>query len=173
MSEKRQRGGTGQQFLKANKKIDISIFFSDIITEAKRLLADNGVIINVISLGLKESRKCITAFKNNSLYYRIGKTTPRKGKCRGVELLVMELIMDGNKSNVFIPLLKRRGGLENKLGVKIERANSMVEAAGKYRFKIIFPLENDNSEDRVHYYSKILANFIYHTRQELMLLNIR
>lgn len=156
-----------------NKKMDIARFLNEVMLEAKEILASRGVKINSISLDLKASSKCISVFEINSVYYRIGKTSPRKGKYRGLDLLAMELVMDGNKNNVFIPLLDRLEDLENSLGKKIERENSKVEATGKYRFRLLFPLENDDSKKAVIKYARILSDFIYLTRNELLKLNIK
>lgn len=175
--EKWLKGNAGLQYVKISKekgkKIDFSKFFTSIVLETKKILAQKEININGISLGLKESSKCIIVFNDNSIYYRIGKTIPRKGKYSGMELLVMELIMDGNKNNVFVPLLARLSDLQKKIGSTIERENPKVEATGKYRFKMFFPVENDDSEERVYYYSKKLADFIYYTREDLLNLNVK
>lgn len=155
-----------------SKKIDMGKFLTDVVREAKNMLVDRGIIINGISLGLKVSSRCISVFKDNTIYYRIGKTLPRKGQYRGMEMLVMELVMDGNKNNVYIPLLSRIELLERQMGTEIDRENAKVEATGKYRFKLLFPLENDESAGAVQKNAKILADFIYYTRQELLTLNV-
>lgn len=155
------------------KKLDLGRFLSEVMQEAKDLLAARGVRINSISLDLKVSSKCISIFDVNSVFYRIGKTSPRKGNYRGMELLAVELVMDGNKNNVFIPLLERLEDLEKKLGRKIERENSKVEATGKYRFRLLFPFENDESKSSVIKYARILADFIHSTREELLKINIK
>jgi hypothetical protein len=154
------------------QKIDLGKFITDIVQEARDILAEKGVQINCISLGLKESSKCISAFGESTIYYRLGKTCPRKGKYSGLELLVMELVMDGNKNNIFIPLLERQEAIEKQLGINIERENHRIESTGKYRFKLYFPFENDDSEDSVEGMAKVLAQFIHVTREELIKLGI-
>ncbi|MFZ5646240.1 MAG: hypothetical protein ACOY30_01305 [Bacillota bacterium] len=154
------------------KKIDLGSFISEIFAEAKKLLEGKGISINGISLGLKESSRCITVFNDKTIYYRVGRTSPRKGRYRGMDMLVMEMVMDGNKNSVFMPLLKRVEDLERQVGIKIERENEKVEATGKYRLKLLFPLENDDSEMTVVNYARILADFIYHTRKEVLRLNV-
>lgn len=155
-----------------NKKIDLGNFFSGIIDEARVSLSSKGIQISSISLGLKESSKCITVFKDKTIYYRLSRTCPRKGSYGGMEMLVIELIMDGNKNNVFVPLLKDLDALESQLGQKIEREGAKVEATGKYRFKLFFPFEYDESAVAVRKFAEVLSNFIYHTRKELIKLDV-
>lgn len=156
---------------KNNKKVDLFSYISGIVDGAHKILVEKGVKINVISLGLKESSRCITVFNCKSIYYRVGRTNPRKGPYRGMELLVMELVMDGNKNSIFVPLLKRIELLEKSVGKEIQRENENVEATGKYRFKLLFPL-GDYSETAIKSLSEMLAKFIYYTRYELISLNI-
>jgi len=87
-------------------------------------------------------------------------------------MLVFELIMDGNKNNVFIPILKQLAALESQLGQKIEREGAKVEATGKYRFKLFFLFDYDDSEVAVRKYAEVLSDFIYYTRKELLKLNV-
>lgn len=155
-----------------NKKIDYGNFFTGVVSEAQKILHEKGIKIKAISLGLKESSKCIIVYRDSTIYYRVGKTCPRKGNYGGMELLVMELIMDGNKNNVFIPLLQRVEAMEKRLGTRIERESPKVEGTGKYRFKLLFPFERDDSFATVRRYAKILADFIVITRQELLNLNV-
>lgn len=155
-----------------SKKIDLGKFLTDVASEAKKVLAGRDVTISCITLGLKESSKCISAFRDNTIYYRIGKTSPRKGQYRGMELLAMELIMDGNKNNVFIPLLDRVEDLEKRLRAKIHRESPKVEATGKYRFKLLFVFEDVEVQEMVRKYGRILSEFIFLTRQELLELNV-
>lgn len=155
-----------------NKKIDLGKFFSGIIDEARVTLSRKGIQISSISLGLKESSKCVTVFKDKTIYYRLSRTCPRKGAYGGMEMLVIELIMDGNKNNIFVPLLKQINALESQLDQKIEREGAKVEATGKYRFKLFFPFEYDESAVAVRKYAEVLSNFIYYTRKELTKLNV-
>lgn len=155
-----------------NKKIDLGKFFSGIIDEARVSLSSKGIQISSISLGLKESSKCITVFKDKTIYYRLSRTCPRKGSYGGMEMLVIELIMDGNKNNVFVPLLKHLDALESQLGQKIEREGAKVEATGKYRFKLFFPFGYDESAVAVRKYAEVLSNFIYYTRKELIKVSV-
>jgi len=155
-----------------NKKIDLGNFFSSIIDEARVALSRKGIQISSISLGLKESSKCVTVFKDKTIYYRLSRTCPRKGRYSGMEMLVIELIMDGNKNNIFVPLLKLLNSLESQLGQKIEREGAKVEATGKYRFKLFFPFEYDESAVAVRKYAEVLSNFIYYTGKELTKLNV-
>ena len=154
------------------QKIDLGRFISAIVQETRSILAEKGMQISCISLGLKESSKCIRAFGESTIYYRLGKTCPRKGNYRGMELLAMELVMDGNKNNVFIPLLERQEAIEKHMGTRIERENPRIESTGKYRFKLYFPFENDDSAEAIGRMSVMLADFIYITREELLNLNI-
>lgn len=87
-------------------------FLDDVLSRAKKILNERGIKIAYTSLsnkfGIAESWKCIRVFGSNNIYYRIGKTRPRKGPYKGQEYLVIDLVMDGNKKQVFVPLLKKR-----------------------------------------------------------------
>lgn len=89
--------------------------------------------------GYSKKWKCIYAFEDGEVYYRLGKTIPRKGSYQGKELLVIELVMDGRKKQVFLPLLAQKNQIEDKLGILLEREQPKTEATGKYRFKLFLP----------------------------------
>lgn len=88
-----------------------------------------------------KSWKVINIFEDSEVFYRIGKTTPRKGPHQGEELLVIELVLDGRKKQAFLPMLARKQELEEKIGSPLERELPRVEATGKYRFKLFLPYE--------------------------------
>ncbi|MCL6477711.1 MAG: hypothetical protein K6T65_04780 [Peptococcaceae bacterium] len=121
-------------------------FVDEVLLEVKELLAPRG--INIVfslpgqSLGIIESWKCVKVFDNTNIYYRIGRTRPRKGPSRGQDLLVLDLVMDGHKKQVFLPLLEMKSEIEKKLGNVLERELPKVEATGKYRLKIHLPIES-------------------------------
>lgn len=120
-------------------------FIDEVLSEVKNLLAPRN--INIVytlpgqSLGITESWKCIKVFAKTDVYYRIGKTRPRKGPNRGQEFLVLDLVMDGHKKDVFLPFLDLKSEIEKKLGSVLERELPKVEATGKYRLKILLPIE--------------------------------
>jgi|GEM_PF-615093 len=88
-----------------------------------------------------KSWKILNIFEDPEVFYRIGKTTPRKGTYQGRELLVIELVLDGRKKQTFLPMLERKREIEEKLGATLERELPRVEATGKYRFKLFLPFE--------------------------------
>lgn len=121
-------------------------FVDEVLAEVRGLLAEKN--INIVfslpgqSIGITESWKCVKVFQNTSIYYRIGRTKPRKGPNRGRDLLVLDLVMDGYKKQVFLPLLNLLPEIEKKLGAELERELPRVEATGKYRLKILFSIES-------------------------------
>lgn len=121
-------------------------FIDEVLTEAKNILAEKNIDIVFAlpgqSLGIAESWKCVKVFRNTSIYYRIGRTRPRKGPNRGKDLLVLDLVMDGYKKQVFLPLLDLLPEIEKRLGSGLERELPKVEATGKYRLKILYPIES-------------------------------
>lgn len=125
--------------------ISFEQFVDMVLQQSKDMLAARDININFSlpgqSLGISESWKCVKAFGNNDIYYRIGKTRPRKGPRKGEELLVLDLVMDGYKKQVFIPLLERKDEIEENIGDNLERELPKVEATGKYRFKLLLPFE--------------------------------
>lgn len=94
-----------------------------------------------------KSWKCLNIYDDSEVFYKIGKTTPRKGPRQGKEYLVLELVMDGRKKQAFIPMLARKEELEKQLGDVLEREPPRVEATGKYRFKLFLPYELAYSGD--------------------------
>lgn len=121
-------------------------FVDEVLLEVKNILAPKNICI-VYSLpgqniGITESWKCIKVFKNTNIYYRIGRTRPRKGPYMGRDLLVLDLVMDGYKKQVFLPLVELVPEIEKKLGTGLERELPKVEATGKYRLKILLPIES-------------------------------
>lgn len=120
-------------------------FIDEVLAEAKEILAERNIPIVYSlpgqSLGISESWKCVKVFGNRDIYYRIGKTRPRKGPRKGQELLVLDLVMDGHKKQVFVPLLSRKDEIEKKLDDVLERELPKVESTGKYRLKVMLPIE--------------------------------
>lgn len=145
-------------------------FLEDVLKKAAEVLKENGIEINCISLGKKlgiaESWKCIQVSNSKTVYYRIGKTRPRKGPRKGQEFLVIDLVMDGHKKQIFVPLLERRTSIERKIGATLERELPRVEATGKYRLKLMIP-SDAYYKGKVHYVAGQLANFIMSTRPYL------
>jgi len=153
-------------------RIEPGKLLAEVALQAKNILSGKGISISCVSLGLKESSKCISVFKNNTIYYRICKTSPRKGPYKGVDLLVMELIMDGNKNNIFIPLMDRKEVMERQIGMEIQRESEKVEVSGKYRLKLLFSLDHTSAAGLSHRFGAILADFIMVTRNELLKLGV-
>lgn len=125
-------------------------FVDEVLLEVKNILAPRN--INIVfslpgqNIGITESWKCVKVFDNTSVYYRIGRTRPRKGPYRGRDLLVLDLVMDGYKKQVFLPLIELVPEIEKKLGLELERELPKVEATGKYRLKILLPIENAHGD---------------------------
>lgn len=150
-------------------------FLEEVLDRATKILQEEGIKVTCVSLGKKlgitESWKCIQISNNKSVYYRIGKTKPRKGPLKGREFLVVDLVMDGCKRQVFVPLLKRRENIEKKLGITLVRESPRVEAMGQYRLKLMMPSDL-YYKGNVRYVARQLANFITTTRPYLAELGV-
>ncbi len=146
------------------------VFLDEVLSRAQKILKERGIHISYTSLskrmGITESWKCIRVFGSSNIYYRIGKTKPRKGPNRGREYLVIDLVMDGNKKQVFIPILKRKDTIESKLGTSLERELPKVEATGKYRLKLLLPYDVVQ-EKNIRLAARKLADFIEATKPHL------
>lgn len=94
-----------------------------------------------------KSWKVLYIFEDAEVFYRIGKTTPRKGPNQGKELLVIELVLDGRKKQAFLPMLDHKEDLEKEIGLPLERELPRVEATGKYRFKLFLPYDHAYNGD--------------------------
>ncbi|SFR00404.1 hypothetical protein [Desulfoscipio geothermicus] len=146
------------------------VFLDEVLSRAKKILKERGIHIAYTSLskkmGITESWKCIRVFGRSNIYYRIGKTRPRKGPNKGREYLVIDLVMDGNKKQVFVPLLKKKDLIENQLGVSLERELPKVEATGKYRLKLLLPYDVVRERNK-RLAAKKLADFVEATKPHL------
>ncbi|MFZ5596047.1 MAG: hypothetical protein ACOY31_03445 [Bacillota bacterium] len=149
-------------------------FIDEVLVEVKKILDARN--INIVyslpgqSLGITESWKCVKVFENTDIYYRIGKTRPRKGPNRGRELLVLDLVMDGHKKQVFMPLLDLKAVIEKKLGSSLQRELPKVEATGKYRLKLMLPIESVHGDVSVT--ARKFAEFITVTKPFLERLGV-
>lgn len=141
-------------------------FIDQVLGEAQKLLSRQN--INIVytlpgqSLGIAESWKCVKVFENINIHYRIGRTRPRKGPSKGQDLLVLDLVMDGHKKQVFLPLLEMKSEIEKKLGSPLERELPKVESTGKYRLKIHLPIESAQGD--VTHTAHKFAHFISVTK---------
>ncbi len=155
---------------KENEAFLFDSFLDEVLSRAKKILKERGIHITYTSLskqlGIRESWKCIKVFGSNSVYYRIGKTKPRKGPNKGREYLVFDLVMDGNKKLVFVPLLEKKNKIENRLGAQLVRELPKVEATGKYRLKMLLPFDLVR-ERNIRLAAKKLADFVEATKPYL------
>lgn len=147
-----------------------NVFLDNVLLGAKKILKERGIQIAYTSLsekmGIAESWKCIKVFGRSNIYYRIGKIRPRKGPHKGSQYLVIDLVMDGNKNQVFVPLLKEKDNIENRLGVSLERELPKVEATGKYRLKLFMPYDVFRKRDN-RLAARKLADFVEATKPYL------
>lgn len=154
---------------------DFDDFLDEVLARTRERL--NGWGIRMVSpssdqwLGLKGSWRCLKVLENRHVFYRIGKTRPRKGTYQGHELLILDLVMDGQKKQVFLPLLSRKKEVEQELGEALERELPKVEATGKYRLRMFLPFrlverwETDLAAQK-------LASFILVTKKTLNKLGV-
>lgn len=167
-----KNGSSKKQQLSKNKLSDI---FDQVVSETSEILKERGIKINCVCLPVlvnKSTSRCLRVQSNSSVYYRIRKTTPRKGKYKGENLISIELVADGNKNNVFIPLLVQKEKMERDLNRSIERESKAVEETGKYRLKIVYRdfLTNNEADPRI--LTEMLTNFIFVTNNYLQKLSV-
>lgn len=155
--------------------VDFDLFLDEVLARTQEMLRSWGIKMVYPSpgqwLGSKGSWRCVRVLENRHVYYRIGKTRPRKGPYRGQELLVLDLVMDGQKKQVFLPLLGRKKDLESELGESLERELPKVEATGKYRLKMLLPYRLVERRD-TELASRKLASFILVTKKTLNKLGV-
>ena len=149
---------------------DFEDFIERVLARAGEILLLWGVKITSPSperwLGIKGSWRCIRVLENPNVYYRLGKTRPRKGPYQNQEILIFELVMDGQKKQVFLPVLMHKREIELELGEVLERELPKVEATGKYRLKLVLPFHLLERWE-VELTSKKLAGFILATKKVL------
>jgi len=150
-------------------------FLDHVLSRAQKYLRERGIQMTYTSLskqmGIAETWKCIRVFGHSNIYYRIGKTRPRKGPNKGGEYLVMDLVMDGHKKKVFSPLLQKKERIEHRLGVPLERELPKVEATGKYRLKLLLS-DEVIKERNIRLVAKKLADFVETTKPYLSELGV-
>ncbi len=150
-------------------------FIDQVLAQTKEILRGRGVKMTYPSseqwLGIKGSWRCIMVLENKNIYYRIGKTRPRKGPYQNTDLLVFDLVMDGQKKQVFLPILEHKREIERELGEVLERELPKVEATGKYRLKLILPFYLVEHRE-VDLTSRKLASFILVTKKTLNKLGV-
>jgi hypothetical protein len=145
---------------------DFGEYLEEIVRKAEYVLAAKGIQLNCVAFdnlfAAKQSSKCIKICDNQNIFCRIGKSWPRKGKYQGRGVVLIELVMDGFKTSVFLPLLKKIATIESRVGMTVEREMPHIENAGKYRFKLFFPFGDDGE---INYDSafigRTLAEFIF------------
>ncbi|HBX24109.1 MAG TPA: hypothetical protein DEF34_10840 [Desulfotomaculum sp.] len=167
-----KNGSSKKQQLSKNKLSDI---FDQVVSETSNILKERGLKINCVCLPVlvnKSTSRCLLIQSNSSIYYRIRKTTPRKGKYKGENLISIELVADGNKNNIFMPLLAQKAKMERDLNRSIERESKAVEETGKYRLKILSRdfLKNAEADPRV--LIEMLTSFILVTNKYLQKLSV-
>ncbi|MGB9826533.1 MAG: hypothetical protein ACPLRU_07660, partial [Desulfofundulus sp.] len=109
-----------EQVTPAQKEKTFDQFLDEVLNEAEHILAEQNIELTYAlpgqNLGISEPWKCVKVFRNSNIYYRIGRTQPRKGKYQGQKILVIDLVMDGHKKQVFLPLLELKAEIEKRLG---------------------------------------------------------
>lgn len=155
----------------AAKKRELPVLLDQAIEKADSLLQVKNIRIKRISLdvlGNKSKTRCIKVYPYEDVYYRICKTSPRKGKHKGKNLIVIELVMDGNKNNIFIPMTAaKKNNMESQLGIIVERERPSIEATGRYRLKILFNLNEKGEQEIASQLGIALADFVYITNHYL------
>lgn len=169
------RGGADGEAHQEWPQLAYGDFVDMVLAVVKEKLARQSININYDlpgqSLGISESWKCIKVFGNKDIYYRIGRTRPRKGPHAGQEILVFDLVMDGYKKQVFLPLLESKAEMEQILGQELERELPKVESTGKYRLKVVLPFSMVHRGE-VEAAAARLAEFIAVTHQKLSRLGV-
>lgn len=159
---------------KTEPAMPLDQFLNEVTVEtARMLLADDQKLENILNGPLNNGShawkcysknwKSLYVFEDSEVFYRIGKTTPRKGKNQGQELIVIELVLDGMKKQAFIPLLDYVGEIEAKIGAPLEREQPRAEATGKYRFKLFVPYAHAH-DGEVEVVAERLYEFVGATR---------
>ncbi len=149
---------------------DFEDFIEQVLSRTGELLQHWGVKMAYPSperwLGIKGSWRCIRVLENPHIFYRLGKTRPRKGPYQNQEILIFDLVMDGQKKQVFLPVLMHKREIELELGEVLERELPKVEATGKYRLKLVLPFHLVERWE-VELTAKKLAGFILATKKAL------
>ncbi|MGQ9557747.1 MAG: hypothetical protein ACUVTU_07310 [Desulfurispora sp.] len=148
----RLAGGENRGDRQRRARIAPGIYLQQVMELVRRKLEqEHGIGLRLITLGaswsVKETSKCATVFSESNIYYRLGRTRPRKGEYSGRELIVFELVMDGHKHDIFLPMLARQEELSRRTGYLVERELSRLEATGKYRFKLLFPCTGEDGAE--------------------------
>ena len=145
-------------------------FMDQVLVRTREILSRRGVTLIYPSagqwLGLKTSWRCLKVLENKNIFYRVGRTRPRKGPYQNQDLLVFDLVMDGLKNQVFLPLLEQKSRIEKELGEMLVRELPKVEATGKYRLKLVMSFRLVERQ-KIDLAAQKLAGFIAATKKTL------
>jgi len=172
-----------QQQKRTEPAMPFDQFLNEVLAAAVKLLVTEAPKLGKILEGplnsgnhawkcYSKSWKSLYVFEDAEVFYRVGKTTPRKGAFQGQELLVLELVLDGKKKQAFLPMLEHKEEIEEKVGAALEREQPRVEATGKYRFKLYIPYEEAYNGE-VGVVAKKFYDFVNATRPILSELGIQ
>ncbi|MDQ0286752.1 hypothetical protein J2Z49_001869 [Desulfofundulus luciae] len=155
---------------------DWRVLLEDICRRVEKYLMKRGIVIKCLSAAhwgqAKGSALCLVLPNRQDIFYRLCRTQPRKGPYSGQKIIKGELVLDGHKHSLFLPLLHYQAEMERRLGFRLERESARVEESGKYRFKICFPL----NKERILTYdcdeiARLLTEFIFVTQEYIEKIN--
>ncbi|MEW6425318.1 MAG: hypothetical protein AB1523_11360 [Bacillota bacterium] len=162
--------GKAEEEFASGESLKFEDFVERVLARTREILLARGVKMIYPSaeqwLGLKSSWRCLKVLESKHIYYRVGRTRPRKGPYQNQDLLVFDLVMDGQKNQVFLPLLKQKRKIESELGEMLVRELPKVEATGKYRLKLVMPFQLVEHRN-IGFASQKLADFILATKKAL------
>ncbi len=166
----RIESGKAKEGFGSGETLKFEDFVDEVLVRAREILRRRGVLMIYPSagqwLGLKSSWRCLRVLENKNIFYRVGRTRPRKGPYQNQDLLVFDLVMDGQKNQVFLPLLEQKGKIERELGEMLVRELPKVEATGKYRLKLVMPFRLVERQ-KIDLAAEKLAGFIMATKRAL------
>ncbi|MBE3586094.1 MAG: hypothetical protein IMW94_08035 [Thermoanaerobacter sp.] len=171
---KEQRNEQGEEaanvpVMPFNAGKDWRMLLEEICRRVEKNLFKRGIVIKCLSAArwgqARGSALCLVLPDRRDVFYRLCRTQPRKGPYSGQKIIKGELVLDGHKHSLFLPLLHYQVEMENRLGFRLERESTRVEETGKYRFKICFPLNERLSVRDCEEIARLMADFILVTRE--------
>ncbi|MGB9802802.1 hypothetical protein [Desulfofundulus sp.] len=144
---------------------DREVLLNEICRRVEQKLLQRGIVVKCISAArwgkARSSALCLVLPGFQDVFYRLCFTQPRKGIYSGRKILMSELVLDGHKKSLFLPLLNYHSEMERRLDFRLERESLHMEQAGRYRFKICFPVEQEKiPASKLEEIARVVARFI-------------
>lgn len=138
---------------------------NEICRRIEQNLLQRGIAVKCVSAArwgkARSSALCLVMPGLQDVFYRLCRTQPRTGIYSGRKILMGEVVLDGHKHSLYLPLLNYQSEMERRLGFRLERESPSMEQTGRYRFKMCFPVDKEKVDlSTIEEITGVLTEFI-------------